>query len=293
MNDQRLAALLEQAERLLDRIGDVLPPRPEPPPWDASSAFRWLGSGRRIVLKAIEHPHRIALNDIRRVDTQKAELVRNTRQFLLGLPANNVLLWGSRGTGKSSLIKALLDEYAGLGLRLIEVDKAQLTELPDIIELIQARDERFILFTDDLSFDADEPSYKTLKAVLDGSLSPLSGNALIYATSNRRHLMPEYLRENLEARHHEGEIHHGESVEEKVSLSERFGIWLSFHPFTQDDYLDVVEHWLTRLGAPLDDRAFIRAEALRWALKRGSRSGRVAWQFARDYTGRSRLPTTR
>jgi uncharacterized protein len=290
MHDDRIAALLDHAERVLERLDRFLPAGSREPPWEASAAFRWLGAAHATPLKAIAHPHRIALADLRCVDLQKAELQRNTQQFLAGLPANNVLLWGSRGTGKSSLIKALLHEYARDGLRLIEVDKAQLTELPDIVELIEQRSERFILFTDDLSFDADEASYKTLKAVLDGSLSALSGNALIYATSNRRHLMPEYLGENLEARNVDGEIHHGESVEEKISLSERFGVWLSFYPFTQDDYLEVVGYWLDRLESPKTDWPRIRTEALRWALKRGSRSGRVAWQFARDWTGRSRLP---
>jgi len=285
----RLVSVLNKAERLLDRLERIVPAAPPEIPWETATAFRWLGASRTDPLRGISHPHQISLADLRCVEVQKTDLNRNTRQFLQGLPANNVLLWGSRGTGKSSLVKALLNEYARQGLRLIEVDKTHLAELPDILDLVAGRSEKFILFSDDLSFEADDASYKTLKAALDGSLSVLSGNALIYATSNRRHLLPEYLRENLEARHLDGEIHHGEGVEEKISLSERFGLWLSFYPFTQDEYLEVVAYWLKRFPAPANDWETIRTEALRWALKRGSRSGRVAWQFARDWSGRSAL----
>ncbi len=286
---RRITALLEQAERLLDRLDRLIPPAPREVDWGQATAFRWLGSAQPMPIKPVTHPHRIALVDLRCVERQKIELERNTRQFLAGLPANNALLWGSRGTGKSSLVKALLHDYADRDLRLIEVDKAHLVELPDILDRIAGRPEKFILFTDDLSFESEELSYKTLKAILDGSLSTLSGNVLIYATSNRRHLMPEYHSENLATRHHDGEIHHGEAVEEKISLSERFGLWISFHPFTQDQYLEVVQHWLQRLQAPPTDAENLRTEALRWALQRGSRSGRVAWQFARDWTGRHRM----
>lgn len=289
---RRIAFLLDHAERLLQRMDRLVPAETVVFPWEASTAFRWLGTATPSPLKTVAHPHRIALADLRCVDRQKTALELNTRQFLRGLPANNALLWGSRGTGKSSLVKALLNDYAPAGLRLIEVDKAHLVELPDILELLESRPEKFILFSDDLSFEAEEASYKTLKAVLDGSLSVLSGNVLIYATSNRRHLMPEYLRENLEARHLEGEIHHGEAVEEKISLSERFGLWVSFHPFSQDEYLEIVDHWLKHLDAPQSDPETLRSEALRWALHRGSRSGRAALQFARDWTGRNRLVST-
>jgi predicted AAA+ superfamily ATPase len=228
------------------------------------------------------------LKDLHDIEAQKLRIVRNTRQFLAGRRANNVLLTGARGTGKSSLIKALLNEFGPHGLRVIEVDKADLADLPEIMELVAGRAERFIIFCDDLSFEEGEVAYKVLKSVLDGSLAGLADNVLIYATSNRRHLMPEYHDENLNVRHVDGEIHAGEAVEEKVSLSERFGLWISFYPFGQDEYLDIVTHWLKTFGikataAELQDA---RQEALQWALMRGSRSGRVAWQFARDYAGR-------
>jgi hypothetical protein len=228
----------------------------------------------------------VTLDDLRGIEPQKAELVRNVRQFLAGRPANNVLLWGSRGTGKSSLVKALLNGLAGEGLRLVEVAKDDLVNLPDVVEVLAERPERFLVFSDDLSFAADEPAYKALKAVLDGSVAAVPDNVLLVATSNRRHLMPEYLTENLEARNVEGEIHHGESVEEKVSLSERFGLWLAFHPFDQDTYLEIVHAWLATLGYTPREGDGTREAALRWALARGSRSGRVAWQFARDWAGR-------
>ena len=218
---------------------------------------------------------------------QKARIDANTRQFLRGSLANNVLLTGARGTGKSSLIKALLNKYAAAGLRLIEVDKDDLIDLPDIVELIAGRPERFILFCDDMSFESGEPGFKALKSVLDGSVSALADNVLIYATSNRRHLMPEYFDENLDARHVDGEVHPGEATEEKISLSERFGLWLSFYPFTQDEYLAIVRHWLREFCVPPGEIEAARAEALQWSLSRGSRSGRVAWQFARDRAGRS------
>ena len=220
------------------------------------------------------------------MERQKADITRNTRQFVEGRSANNVLLWGSRGTGKSSLIKAVLNDFSDQGLRLIEVQKQDLIELPDIVDQLYGRPERFILFSDDLSFEGDDASYKSLKAALDGSISAPPENVLIYATSNRRHLLPEFKEENLDARVVEGEIHHGEGVEEKISLSERFGMWLSFYPFNQDQYLEIVDHWLMRLKSETTADEEIRAEALRWALKRGSRSGRVAWQFAQDWAGR-------
>jgi len=237
----------------------------------------------------VTHPHRIRLTDLQGIDEQIRLVEQNTRQFLEGLTANDVLLTGARGTGKSSLIKAILNKFSAKGLRLIEVEKQDLMDLPDIVDLVAEEPYKFILFCDDLSFDADEPGYKALKVILDGSISATSENLLIYATSNRRHLMPEYMQENLETRYLGEEIHPGESVEEKISLSERFGLWVSFYPFDQDEYLVIVDFWLGQLGVGERDRANARHEALQWALTRGSRSGRVAWHFARDWAGRLRM----
>ena len=281
--------LVQRIVNVLERLEALLPARAREPDWHTSVAFRWRGLEHPERLRPIVHPLTLRLDDIRCIDRQKEAIDRNTRQFLAGFPANNVLLWGSRGTGKSSLIKALLNEYASRGLRLIEVDRQHLVELPDILEHLENRPEKFVLFCDDLSFEADDGSYKNLKAVLEGSLAGLTANILVYATSNRRHLLPEILQENLQARHVDGEIHHGEAVEEKISLSERFGLWLSFHPFDQDQYLEVVRYWLEQHGATPHDWAEARMLALRFALQRGSRSGRVAAQFARDWSGRVQL----
>jgi uncharacterized protein len=278
--------LIEAASSLLARIEKLLPPPEAEPDWAAATAFRWSRVRGRRGLVPIIKPNTLRLADIRCVDRQKNEIDRNTRQFLRALPANNTLLWGSRGTGKSSLVKALLNEYAAAGLRQIQVNKEQLADLPEIIEAVVNRPEKFILFCDDLSFAAEEPGYKALKAALEGSLYGLPDHVLIYATSNRRHLLPEFSRENLETRHADGEIHPGESVEEKISLSDRFGLWLAFHPFDQDQYLEVVRYWLSQLRTPLEPWDAIRTEALRWALNRGSRSGRTAWQYAKDRAGR-------
>lgn len=227
------------------------------------------------------------LDDLQHIERQKGIIERNTRHFLEGKPANNVLMTGARGTGKSSLVKAMLATYADQGLRLIEVDKSDLGDLDFIIDDIAGRPERFIIFCDDLSFEEGEAGYKALKSVLDGSISAASDNVLIYATSNRRHLMPEYMSENTRGtKSSDGEIHPGETVEEKISLSERFGIWLSFYPFKQDDYLDIVDHWLREYGCTDGQVSEARTEALQWALERGSRSGRVARQFARDWAAR-------
>ncbi len=277
---------LARAERLVERVEHLLPGAAEPPDWAAAVAFRWRRSGARAHLQPVARPHAIRLDDLHDIDAQKALVEQNTRQFLAGRPANNVLLTGARGTGKSSLVKGLLNAHARRGLRLIEVDKDDLMDLPDIIELVQGRSERFILFCDDLSFEASEPGYKALKSVLDGSVAALPDNVLIYATSNRRHLMPEYHDENLQTRHVDGEIHPGEAIEEKISLSERFGLWISFYPFSQDEYLEIVAHWLRAFGLRGRMSEATRQQALQWALTRGSRSGRVAWQFARDHAGR-------
>jgi len=283
--------LIARLESLLARAEALLPTPPAPADWSAI-AYRWRRrpgiAGGHGFLDPVKHVARIALDDIRHVDRQKEAIVRNTRQFVAGAPANNVLLTGARGTGKSSLIKACLNAYADQGLRLIEVDKSDLHDLPDIVDLIADRPERFVVFCDDLSFEDGEAGYKALKVALDGSIAAQTENVLIYATSNRRHLLPEYMRDNESYRHTEdGEVHPGEVVEEKISLSERFGLWVSFYPFRQDDYLGIVAHWLAHFGATLDDAA--RTEALQFALERGSRSGRVAWQFARDWAGRASL----
>ncbi len=292
---QALEPLLERAESILRRLEHILPPAPKEPDWNNAIAYRWLGLDRhQEKLRPIIHPKTLKLDDIRCIDRQRNLISRNTRQFLRGLPANNVLLWGSRGTGKSSLIKALLNEYAGEGLRMVEMDRRHLAELPDVLELLEDRPEKFIIYCDDLSFEADDAGYKRLKAALEGSLSGLADNVLVYATSNRRHLLPEYQSENQDARYHAGdklqcEIHQGDTVEEKISLSERFGLWLSFQPFTQDEYLEIVRYWLEKLDALPADWNAARLQALRFALARGSRSGRVAWQFARDWAGKTIL----
>jgi predicted AAA+ superfamily ATPase len=278
--------LIARAEALLQRVERLLPPDLPAPDFQAHIAFRWRSRGERGWLQPVIHPHAIRLEDLRDINRQRDLVEQNTRQFVLGRPANNVLLTGARGTGKSSLVKALLNRYAGEGLRVVELDKQDLMQLPDVVEQIAPQPFRFVLFCDDLSFDADEPAYKTLKAVLDGSVSATPENVLIYATSNRRHLMPEYMQENLETRYVDGEIHPGESVEEKISLSERFGLWVSFYPFSQDEYLDIVRHWLRALGVSDVEGEEVLREALQWALQRGSRSGRVAWHFARDWAGR-------
>jgi hypothetical protein len=279
--------LLHRAEQLISRIEAVLPRALSAPDWTAAVAWRYrkrsTGHG---VLEPVRHLGPMRLADLKEIDPQKEKIERNTRQFVEGRPANNVLLTGARGTGKSSLIRACLNEYAGQGLRLIEVDKADLTDLPDIVDVVSDCPEKFIVFCDDLSFDDGEPGYKALKSILDGSVSATSPNVLIYATSNRRHLLPEYMKENLTYTHTEdGEVHPGEGVEEKISLSERFGLWVSFYPFTQAEYLTIVAQWLTWFGVAPAAIAAARPEALVWALERASRSGRVAYQFARDYAG--------
>lgn len=284
----QLERLLARAEAVLGRFEATLPPAPPLPDWKNAIAFRWRKNHGRGWLQAIRQPHPIRLDELNNIDDQKERIRLNTAQFVAGHTANNVLLTGSRGSGKSSLVKAVLNEYSAQGLRLIEVDKADLVDLPDIVDLIESRPERFIIFCDDLSFEAGETAYKALKSVLDGSISAPPDNVLIYATSNRRHLMPEFFSENLETQRIDDEIHPGEAVEEKISLSERFGLWISFYPFSQNEYLNIVYHWLRYLG--VDEAVIARCErdALNWALGRGSRSGRVAWQFARDLAGQQK-----
>ena len=288
MNEQ-FSALIERAGQLIDRIEAVLPKPLAAPDWGAAVAWRYRKrAGGLGALEAVRHVGGIRLADLKEIDAQKDKVERNTRQFIEGRPANNVLLTGARGTGKSSLIKACLNSYAPRGLRLIEVDKTDLIDLPDIVEIVAGRPEKFIIYCDDLSFEEGEAGYKALKSILDGSVAASTPNVLIYATSNRRHLLPEYMKENLGATYtDEGELHPGEGVEEKISLSERFGLWVSFYPFSQDEYLAIAAQWLTALGAGAAQIEAARPEALVWALERGSRSGRVAYQFARDYIGRA------
>ena len=289
----QLTRFLVRAEKLLERIEPLLPPANSAIDWNAALAFRWRKHGRTGYLHPITRLAPIRLADLHDIDEQKARIDANTRQFVAGQPANNVLLTGTRGSGKSSLIKALLNEYAGKELRVIEVEKGDLVDLPDIVELVEGRPERFILFCDDLSFDSGDATFKALKVVLDGSLASAPDNVLIYATSNRRHLMPEFFAENLDSHRVGEEIHPGEAVEEKISLSERFGLWLSFYPFDQDAYLNIVAHWLKYFGCGDAEIARAERDALNWALMRGSRSGRVAWQFAKDWAGMHASPKTK
>lgn len=287
MSKPDLERLIARADKVLQRVEALLPAAPTSPDWSAT-AWRWQSRHGRGALQAVTHPHQIRLSDLHHLDEQKAEILRNTRQFVHRLPANNVLLTGARGTGKSSLVKALLTELADDGLRLIEVDKQDLVALPEIVALIRDRNERFIIFCDDLSFEAGDAGYKALKVVLDGSVASTSENVLVYATSNRRHLLPEYMSENLQTTHQDGEIRPGDTTEEKISLSERFGLWLSFYPFDQEQYLKIAREWLADFGITRWDDEMRRA-ALQFSLARGARSGRVAWQFARDYAGKVAL----
>jgi uncharacterized protein len=286
--NEKFEHLLVRAESLLARIEHILPQPLTAPDWSQAHAWRYRkrASGHG-ALEPVRHIGKMALADLKEIELQKEKIQRNTLQFVQGLPANNVLLTGARGTGKSSLIKACLNEYTAQGLRLIEVDKADLVDLADIMDVVSGRPEKFIVFCDDLSFDAGESSYKALKSVLDGSVSAASPNVLIYATSNRRHLLPETMKENLTYTHTEdGEVHPGEGIEEKISLSERFGLWVSFYPFNQDEYLTIVAQWLRAFHVPEAAIAAAKPESLVWSLERASRSGRVAYQFARDYAGR-------
>jgi uncharacterized protein len=286
--ERKFDALIDRAMQLLARIEAVLPQPLTAPDWNAAIAWRYRkrASGHG-VLEPVRHVGTIALHDLKEIEPQKEKIQRNTLQFVQGHPANNVLLTGARGTGKSSLIKACLNAYSGQGLRLIEVDKADLTDLPDIVDVVAGRPEKFLVFCDDLSFEEGEAGYKALKSILDGSVAAATPNVLIYATSNRRHLLPEYMKENLTYTHSEdGEVHPGEVVEEKISLSERFGLWVSFYPFSQEEYLHITATWLAHFGVSEAEIAAARPQALVWALERGSRSGRVAYQFARDYAGR-------
>ena len=291
MSDYKIKTIntfFKRAVSVLERLDAWLPQPLQEPNW-AAVAFRWQQVGQQGVLQALPTPHTFPLSRLAAVDTQMKQLVRNTEQFLAGRPANNALLSGARGTGKSSLVKALLHEYADLGLRLIEVDKQDLASLPSLLKLLQSRNEKFIVFCDDLSFEHGDDGYKALKTALDGGLSVRADNVLVYATSNRRHLLPEYFADNTGHTGDKGEVHPQEAVEEKVSLADRFGLWLSFYPFDQIAYLQAVENWLQAADVEYDDVA--RKAALNWSLSRGGRSGRVAWQFVCDWVGR--LPEER
>ena len=277
----------KELQQILERLEQILPPPPPPTDWKASIAFRWRRGARgQGWLQPVRHVHRMKLSDLQGIDAQIAKVEQNTRQFIEGRPANNVLLTGARGTGKSSIVKGLLHKYSGKGLRLIEVEKSDLADLPAIVDQVASRRERFLVFCDDLTFHGSEEGYIALKVALDGSISTTSENLLIYATSNRRHLMPEYMQENLETKYVGDEIHPGETVEEKISLSERFGLWVSFYPFDQDEYLEIVGHWLSTFSCTKKEAEAAREEALQWSMQRGSRSGRVAYQFARDWAGK-------
>lgn len=286
--NEKFEHLMVRAEQLIARIESILPQPMTAPDWSTAVAWRYRKrSSGHGALEPVRHIGVMQLESLKEIDIQKEKIRRNTQQFVAGKPANNVLLTGARGTGKSSLIKACLNEFASQGLRLIEVDKADLTDLPDIVDTVADRPEKFIVFCDDLSFEDGEPGYKALKSILDGSVAASTPNVLIYATSNRRHLLPEHMKDNLTYTHtDDGEVHPGEVIEEKISLSERFGLWVSFYPFNQDEYLTIVAQWLDSFGVSAAAIAAARGEALVWALERGSRSGRVAYQFARDYAGR-------
>lgn len=285
MQQSTLEHLVEKALKVLTQIESILPPPAPEPDWTAW-AFRWQRKGQLTWLEPIRHLALIDVEDLQYLEQQKTQIERNTLHFLQGKPANNVLMTGARGTGKSSLVRAMLTQFAPQGLRLIELDKQDLMDLTELVNLLMTRPEKFIIFCDDLSFEEGDVNYKALKSVLDGSIASYGDNVLIYATSNRRHLMPEKMQDNLSAHYVDGDLHPSESIEEKISLSERFGLWLSFYPFNQEQYWTIVVSWLRKLGCPETHIESARLEALQWATQRGSRSGRVAKQFAQDWTAR-------
>ena len=287
--DSRLIALLERADRLAQRLEPLLPIEPPVIDWTATLAARWERQGRSGFLQPLRVSHDLRLRDLLGVDDQREQLARNTHQFVAGLPANLALLWGARGTGKSSLVRALLAEHWPAGLRLVEIERDHLADLPRVVEQLSDQPQRFVLFCDDLSFEAGEGEYRVLKSVLDGSLERAPDNVLLYATSNRRHLVPERQSDNDNWERVDGELHPSEAVEDKIALSDRFGLWLSFYPFTQEHYLAVVRHWIGNLAAQAGlvwtwDEELEKA-AIRWATGRGNRNGRCAYQFARQWVG--------
>src|SRR5690554_582278 len=293
MSDITTTEFMERVVRFLDRYEQTLPPPTPPLDWSNTFAARWVGEGSGGWLRPLEITAEQSLDDLIGVDRQKQLLEANTSQFVRGLPANNALLWGARGTGKSSLVRALLHAWKDQGLRLIEIDKADLMHLPAVVARISGQPWRFLVFCDDLAFEADDSAYKTLKTVLDGSLEATPDNLLLYATSNRRHLLPEQRSDNLASSMVDGELHPGEAIEEKIALSDRFGLWVSFYPFSQEHYLDVVRHWLGSLaaqhGLAWEWNEELQKEAIRWATARGNRNGRCAWQFARSWVGKALL----
>jgi len=287
--DQELKAFLQQASRLMCRLEPLLPAPRTAIDWTASLAARWHREGAGGYLQPLKVSLDLALSDLIGIDRQRELLANNTRQFVSGLPANHVLLWGARGTGKSSLIRALLAEHAAAGLRLIEIERDHLADLPRLVEQLAGQPQHFVVFCDDLSFEAGEGDYRVLKSVLDGSLERAPENVLLYATSNRRHLVPERQSDNEHWQMVDGELHPNEAVEDKIALSDRFGLWLSFYPFSQEHYLDVVRHWIDSLAAQAGlhwewDEALAK-DAIRWATGRGNRNGRCAYQFARQWVG--------
>lgn len=292
--DPRLIAFLEQAESALSRLELLLPKRQETIDWQQTLAARWVHDRHGGFLQPLNVNLDLQLDDLLGIDRQREQLERNTRQFLAGQPANHALLWGARGTGKSSLIRALLAELSPMGLRLIEIERDHLADLPKVVESLLGESQNFILFCDDLSFDAGEGDYRILKSVLDGSLEQAPENLLLYATSNRRHLVSERQSDNDNWQMVDGELHPNEAVEDKIALSDRFGLWLSFYPFTQEHYLDVVRHWVGTLASQNGLSAWnwdetLEKEAIRWASARGNRNGRCAYQFARQWVGRRLL----
>lgn len=295
--ESRLNSFLQRAEEVLERLDPLLPARRVTLDWDVTVAARWFREGASGYLQPLQVSLDLTLADLVGIDTQRDQLTRNTRQFVSGLPANHVLLWGARGTGKSSLVRALLAEYAKDGLRLIEIERDYLADLPRVVEQLGGLPQRFVLFCDDLSFEAGEGDYRVLKSVLDGSLERAPDNVLLYATSNRRHLVPEKESDNDNWQRVEGELHPSEAVEDKIALSDRFGLWLSFYPFTQEHYLAVVRHWVEvlagQVGLHWQWSHELEILAIRWALGRGNRNGRCAYQFARSWVGQQLLESAR
>lgn len=281
--------LMQQISEVLKRLDLWLPEQNESPNWQAI-AYQWQRVGRKGVLRSLANPCTFPIERLANIDQQVSQVITNTEQFLKGYPANNVLLTGARGTGKSSLIKALLHRYAVKGLRLVQIDKDDLQTLSYLLDLVQNRPEKFIIFCDDLSFKDEEGSYQVLKTVLDGGLISQVSNTLIYATSNRRHLIPQRMIDNIIDTTEE-EIFPRENIEDKTALAERFGLWLTFYPFNQEDYLAAVKSWLQEYNYVLDSA--VQDAALKWAQARGNRSGRVAWQFVCDWVGKQQLQQNR